>query len=65
MRQKLQVPIHDAVELKCFIVISLIEQTLFQVILTDIGTKLLLDHNGDAMSQILSSQLVSVLRYGR
>jgi len=34
------------VEIKCFILISLMEQTLFQVILIDIGTKLLLDRSG-------------------
>ena len=43
---KLQVPISDVVEIKCFIVTSLMEQTLFQVTLTDIGTKLFLDQSG-------------------
>jgi len=38
--------IYDAVEMKSFIVISLMEQTLPRIILMDIGTKLFLDQSG-------------------
>ena len=40
MRQKLQLVIYDAVEIKHFILISLLKQTLFLVTPMDIETKL-------------------------
>ena len=46
MRQKLQVLVHNAVEIKSFIVISLMEQILFKMAPTDIRTKLLLNQSG-------------------
>ena len=39
--------IYGAVEMKCFIVISLLKQTLFLVTLMDIVTKLFLDLAGN------------------
>jgi len=45
MRQKLQALIYDAVEVKHFITICLLKQTLFLVMLIYIETKLFLDQS--------------------
>ena len=44
-RQKLRALIYGTVEMKRFIVISLLKQTLFLVALIDIETKLFLDRS--------------------
>jgi len=46
MKQKLQGLIYNAVEMKHFIVISLLKQALFLVTPIDIETKLFLDRSG-------------------
>jgi len=46
MKQKLQALIYNMVKMKRFIVILLLEQTLFLVMPMDIKTKLFLDRSG-------------------
>ena len=53
MKQKLQMVIHEAAEIKHFIMISLLKQTLFLVTPMDIKTKLFLDLSGECNKQNL------------